>query len=385
MLPARSLRSRASRDTFVLSALFLLLATFAWRAERARGVEVSAGATTIAECAMVERDEARMQCLETTIDRELASDAPIGETLAAVNAQARADAWFSRRCHMVMHERGRQHDGMLRPGSITHDGKDCAAGFLHGWLMEHLGDLDRPTVDAWCGPARTTLEHADCEHGMGHVVVRHLDGDLRAALRRCRALGDRDFLRNCASGAFMENRFGGQARDGAARTAYWRDGDPWLPCRTATPRDLRDACAAWAVRDVANVDRLGWCARLSVDAGHDVDARACMIAAGSSAPVDRAAADACGASTDCWFGRGFAWAIVGWGSAGAEEAAGGCLAGSGPLLEACARGVGFRRAASVADALEVAARASCDELFDGAARDACHGGAARRDEPIAYA
>lgn len=383
MIPARPASPRGSRDVIVLTLLFLLLVTSAWRAERARGVELSSVGATWVECGRTERDEDRATCLEATIDRLLASDAPIGDVLESVNAHARSDAWFSRRCHMVMHERGRRHEGPVTPGTIEHDGKDCAAGFLHGWMMEHLGTIDRRTVDAWCGPARTTLEHADCEHGMGHVVVRHLDGDLRAALRRCRTLGDQAFLRNCASGAFMENRFGGQARDGAARTSYWREGDPWLPCRAATPPDLRDACAAWAVRDLNATGRRGWCQRLI--ATTIIDGRACMIAAGGTAPLEQSARATCGSSTDCWFGRGFAWAIVGWDDSDTEPAALGCIAGAGALLDACARGVGFRRSASLAAALEVAAAASCDELFTGSARAACHDGAARRGEPIAYA
>lgn len=381
MPPARPPFPRASRDTTALTALFLLLVLFAWRAERARGVESTAATATLGSCSTIIGDDERMTCFESVVDARLASSEPVGDVLESINLHARTDAWFSRRCHMVMHEHGRRHDGDLQPGAIAHDGKDCAAGFLHGWMMEHLGDLDRSTVDAWCGPARTPLEHADCEHGMGHVVVRHLDGDLRAGLVRCRVLGDRDFRRNCASGAFMENRFGGQVRDGAARTHDWRDGDPWLPCRRATPRDLLDVCAAWAVRDVSREARLGWCGALRAG----IDQRACRIAVGGIASIERPAADACGRSTDCWFGRGFAWAIVGWDHSDAEEAARGCLAGRGALRDACARGVGFRRAASIADDLDLAATVSCDHLFTGSARAACHAGAAQRTAPIAYA
>lgn len=101
--------------------------------------------------------------------------------------------------------------------------------------------------------------------------------------------------------------------------------------------------------------------------------------------MDRPARDACANSAACWFGRGFAWAVVGWDQDGVAEAAAGCNAGTGVLRDACARGVGFRRAASIADPLDVAAAASCDELFAGTARAACHAGAADRDAPIAYA
>jgi hypothetical protein len=181
----------------------------------------------------------------------------------------------------------------------------------------------------------------------------------------------------------MENRFGGQARDGAARTRHWRDGDPWLPCRSATPADLLDACAAWAVRDLPARERRAWCERLG--AQRDVDARPCLVAAGGTAPIDQAAADACGSSTDCWFGRGFAWAMLGWNHEHRDAAAARCLGGRGTLLEACARGVGFRRAASLATDPSAAASIACDELFTGRGRAACHDGAARRDEPIAYA
>ncbi len=378
---ARPPLPRASRDSIVLTVLFLLLVLLAWRAERARGVEVSASAPTLGSCSAIEGDDERLTCFETAIGVRLASAEPVGDVLEAINRHARFDAWFSRRCHMLMHGHGRRHAGGVQPGAITHDGKDCAAGFLHGWMMEHLGDLDRPTVHAWCDPARTTLEHADCEHGMGHVLVRHLRGDLRAALGRCRLLGDGDFRRNCASGAFMENRFGGQIRDGAARTRYWRDGDPMLPCRDATPPDLLDVCAAWAVRDVRRAGRLAWCARLDTR----IDPRACRVAAGGTAPIDLAAAEACGRSIDCWYGRGFAWAIVGWDHSEIEEAARRCLAGRGALRDACARGVGFRRAASIGDELKLAASVACDHLFSGSARTACHAGAAQRGAPIAYA
>jgi hypothetical protein len=366
----------------VLLLLFALLATSAWRADRARGVEVAPGGSLPA-CSGIDVDEARLSCLEDAIATALRSARPLGDVLEDVNRQARRDEVFSRRCHMVMHEHGRRHDGEVAPGTITHDGKDCAAGFLHGWMMANLGLVDRPTVDAWCGAARTTLEHADCEHGMGHVVVRHLDGDLRAALEHCRTLGDADFLRNCASGAFMENRFGGQARDGAAPTDHWRDGDPWLPCRVATPGDLLDVCAAWAVRDVEASARLAWCD--GVATRERLDAEPCRVAAGGIAPIDQAAQAACGESEQCWFGRGFAWAIIGWDHEGVEEAARSCLAGAGAQRDACARGVGFRRAASIADDVAPAASVACDHLFTGSARAACHAGAAERAEPIAYA
>ncbi len=216
---------------------------------------------------------------------------------------------------------------------------------------------------------------------MGHVIVRNLDGDLPGALRRCRLLGDRGFLRNCASGAFMENRFGGQGLDGAAPTSWWREGDPWRPCRGAVPSDLRDACAAWAVRDVHPDARLAWCARLATDS------RPCSIAVGGIAPIDASARDTCGASSECWFGRGYAWAMIGWERSDVTEAGQRCHAGApaAAMRDACARGVGFRRAASLPTRVDAAAATACDELFSGTARAACHDGALRRTEPIAYA
>lgn len=381
MLPARPSLPHVSRDTLVLTTLFVLLVLFAWRAERARGVE-STRSPSLAACTETSGDDARLACVESAIDARLAdAHGTVGDDLRAINSHARTDAWFSRRCHMLMHERGRRHEGAVLPGTIAHDGKDCAAGFLHGWMMEHLGNLDRATVAAWCGPARTALEHADCEHGMGHVLVRDLAGDLPRALDRCRELGNRTFLRNCASGAYMENRFGGQARDDAAPTRFWRVGDPWRPCRAATPRDLLDVCAAWAVRDVDASRRVAWCSQLTAH----VDTTPCLVAAGGVASVDTPAATACGEVPACWFGRGFAWAIVGWDHSAVSEAAAGCLEGSGQLRAACARGVGFRRAASIADSLDIAASVSCDHLFSGPARAACHAGAAQRGAPIAYA
>jgi hypothetical protein len=178
---------------------------------------------------------------------------------------------------------------------------------------------------------------------MGHVLVRNLRGHLPAALRRCRALGDLARVRNCASGAFMENRAGGRGRDAAAPSRSWRRGAPWHACTGGVPGDLLDVCAAWAVRDVAQAERLAWCAKLA----RRVDARACRTAVGVIAPASASAERTCEQVAACWYGRGYAWALLD----GVEGAA--ALrcddGGTARMQRACHDGVAFRRSATRPD------------------------------------
>lgn len=365
------------RDLTLLAVFVALVCAMAWHAQVVRGAPA---APSLGACDHAQ-DRRRTECVRTVLRERLHASPSVPAALRVVNAQARRDPWLARRCHAILHEVGRTWDGVLRPGEVRHDGKDCAAGFLHGWLLANLDGVDRAAVTAWCAGARTELERADCEHGMGHVLVRGGGGDLPAALRRCAALGDGAFERNCASGAFMENRFGGKGTDDAASTAHWRAGAPWQPC-TVAPRRLLDVCAAWAVRDVAPERRVAWCERLPAT----IDPTACRVAVGSIAPSTRSGRLTCGGSADCWYGRGFAWAMLGWRQARHEDAARRCLeAPDRRMRAACAAGVGFRRGASVPDPVGRAAMSACTDLFSGGELVACRAGVARRGEPIAYA
>jgi hypothetical protein len=305
-----------ARDVTLLALLVAMVAAMAAHAHVSRGsiVGTASAAPISTDCAVGEL-EARVACLRRSVRTTLRSGGDLAWALRTINERARADELLAARCHMLLHEEGRAWRGRLAPGEIEHDGKDCAAGFLHGWMLTHLGRdgrLDRATVDSWCAPPATPLGRADCEHGMGHVLVRNVPGGLGAALGRCRALGGATRLRNCASGAFMENRSAGRGRDGADAddgadaSSSWRRGDPWRPCRHGVPDDLLDVCAAWAVRDVAPARRLGWCRALP----GGVRSRGCRVAVGVVAPSQQAGTVACRSDDACWWGRGYAWAML---------------------------------------------------------------------------
>lgn len=343
-----------ARDLTLLALLIALVATMAAHTHLSHGLSIvataSAAAPVVDVCSVGEVD-ARVACLRRSIRTTLRSGGDLGWALRTINDRARSDELLAARCHMLLHEEGRTWHGRLAPDTIEHDGKDCAAGFLHGWMLAHLGGdgrLDASTVDAWCAPPRTALGRADCEHGMGHVLVRNLGGDLPLALTRCRDLGGDTRYRNCASGAFMENRAGGRGRDGAAASRWWRRDMPWQPCRSAAPRDLLDVCAAWAVRDVQRERRLGWCRGIARHAS----SRACLVATGVIAPSDRSGPRTCADVAPCWWGRGYAWAMLGGGDG--DVAAERCRAATQPRLSrACRDGVAFRRSATRPDGGDV--------------------------------
>jgi hypothetical protein len=344
-----------ARDLTLLALLVALVATMAAHAQRSRGLSIVATASaaapaTVVDCSVGEVEE-RVACLRRSIRTTLRSGGDLAWALRSINERARHDELLAARCHMLLHEEGRTWHGRLAPHTVEHDGKDCAAGFLHGWMLSHLGGdgrLDASTVDAWCAPPATALGRADCEHGMGHVLVRNLGGDLPLALARCRELGSDTRYRNCASGAFMENRAGGRGRDGAAVSRWWRRGEPWLPCRTAAPADLVDVCAAWAVRDVASERRLGWCRGIARHAS----SRACLVGAGVVAPASRSGERTCAQVEPCWWGRGYAWAMLT--TADGDVATERCRAASEPRLRrACQHGVAFRRDATRPDGGDV--------------------------------
>jgi hypothetical protein len=336
--PARP-ASPLARDVALLAALVALVATMASYTHVVHDLSIvdsAAAATAGPDCTHGE-DEARISCLQHQISMTLYAGGDLAGALEQINERAQHDELLAARCHMLLHEEGRRWPGRLEPGSIRHDGKDCAAGFLHGWMLAHLGRagrLDRATVDAWCAPTGSPLGRADCEHGMGHVLVRNLRGDLATALARCRGLGSDARVRNCAGGAFMENRAGGRAQDDAAPTRSWRLDDPWAPCAQGVDRDLLDVCAAWAVRDVIAGERRTFCATLPAG----VDARPCRVAIGAIAPSERSGPATCADDTDCWFGRGYVWSRTG----DVERCA---LGGSTSEAGACRAGVAFRRAA----------------------------------------
>lgn len=326
-----------ARDVALIAALVALVAIMAARTHVVRGFSLVPSASAAAagsDCSWGEAD-ARLNCLQHRITMALYAGGNVQDALARINARARQDELLASRCHMLLHEEGRRWTGTLQPGSIRHDGKDCAAGFLHGWMLERLGRggrIDRATVDAWCAPTASPLGRADCEHGMGHVLVRNRDGDLVRALESCRQLGDEVRLRNCAGGAFMENRAGGLEIDGAVRGRTWDAKQPWAPCERGVPGDLLDVCAAWAVRDVPAPGRREFCD--SRPAG--VDPRSCRVAIGAFAPSERTGAATCSDDLDCWYGRGYVWSR--------SDVVERCDLGSTPAEQLrCRAGAAFRR------------------------------------------
>ena len=161
--------------------------------------------------------------------------------------------------------------------------------------------------------------------------------------RRCRrrALGDRSFLRNCASGAFMENRFGGQAHDGAAAAATGAratcgslpHGGAARPARCVRRlgRSRRDA-----VRSTRVVRRLGPARPSSIVRRLPGRGRE------HAAPLEQSGDRTCGSSTTCLVRTRLRVGDHRLGRPGSDEAAAWMRLAAVRARQGCARGRGVQ-------------------------------------------
>lgn len=328
-----------------------------------------APARALGECAREQAREVGDRCYERAMERLLARDVRRG--IAAVARHARGDRSFARRCHMLMHPLGRRFVHAVEIADVPHDGKDCAAGFVHGALEKRLGDsgsLDRQLARAWCRYPRTPSQRADCEHGIGHVLMRNMHNDLPRVLERCIELGSTRFARHCAGGAFMENRFAADGRDDAAGTRFRPDADGMC---THTPHSLLATCHGWAVREVPAAARRSHCARLA-----RAHARACLVGAGAVSRSGRPCAD----DQHCWFGRGYQAAV-----APLDPRVECARARTRTARGACAAGVGMRRGALSLTGTSGDAVLHCAVVFVAPRMQAaCRNGFGRRLDPVDF-
>jgi hypothetical protein len=324
-------------------------------------------APELAHCVGADENEHRDRCYERAMGALLAKDTRAG--IEQVRRHARTTPAFARRCHMLMHPFGREYAERVDIAQVPHDGKDCAAGFIHGALEQQLGGegaLDRRLAATWCTYAHTPSQTADCEHGLGHVLMRNLRNELPSVLRRCTAIGDAGFARHCASGAFMENRFAAEGRDDAEATRYEPDAEGMC---NAVPAAVLDTCHAWAVREVSASRRLEHCTT-------SPRARSCRVGAGATSRSARP----CAQDADCWYGRGYQVAVPPLDPrAECREAA------ARAALLACAEGVGLRRGALSRTGTAGDATMHCAVVFEAPRMQAaCARGFARRLEPIDF-
>lgn len=374
-------RRRLLRRQAWLPLIFLLVggtALGAWQFDSPATRAAAGTPTTLQGCA-AHVEAQRRACYERVLRLQMRRD--VAATFARVGAHARASRWFATRCHMMMHPLGREFHASVAQAQVTHAGKDCVAGFLHGFLEERLGHegaLQPALVRRTCAASATPLQLADCEHGMGHVLMRNLANDLPGALERCGALArmvtprrERAFQLNCAGGSLMENRFAARGADDAAPTRFADRRDPLRPCRALTVV-LQPTCAAWAVRDVRPPLRHALCRRTAAHARAH-----CEFARGA---LERPASPRCAAEVECWRGYGYAVAMLPGEPVG--DSVRRCVtARAEEHRAACAWGVGFRLSAAGS---RHAALTAC-RSFERTLRDACRVGTTARRQPIDFA
>ncbi len=252
---------------------------------------------------------ARRQCLRDVLDRSFEASSAI--TLAGVNSHAQRSVPFARDCHMLMHHYGRRFGRRVRdPRRVPLGGKDCAAGFLHGMLEAQLDSpnkISRALVQRYCTSYPIALAQADCEHGVGHVLMRAHGNDIVKALTDCARLGDPVFHTNCAGGTLMEMRFAQDARDDARTLPKQLRGPAGAAC-AQLPIGYRGWCRGWEVRRIATERRYAWCTRSDSTARRRTT-RQCLLGTGASIRDGTQLNELrsiCRQSAACWYGGGYA-------------------------------------------------------------------------------
>ncbi len=204
-----------------------------------------------------------------TLTRTAGVDAAFAELKRAYEREGLVRA----ACHPIVHEIGHaavERHGDDLPQLYARGDPFCSAGYFHGVTERIVASMgaDRfvARADSLCadlgGPARHSIYHRNCAHGIGHGFMLALDGELPAALETCDGLADRWEQRSCYGGVFMQNVMT------LSDSKYLRPRDPLYPCPELADRH-RAMCYqkqtgyALYVRDGDAGDVFSLCARVA--------------------------------------------------------------------------------------------------------------------------
>lgn len=204
-----------------LVGLLLLLLLFAPAASSA-----SERREYLWQCVAITREDARFSCYTRLLLERVESSGDPARELPRIDREVRENGGeIAGGCHALMHEVGRRYGRAhritllsLRRHIPRSSDPTCSAGFGMGLVMYLGPELVRSggrSALAQCAGLPTRMREYTCVHGLGHALMRGYHGQLKPAVRACRALG-RDGV-DCAQGAFHDYWISLRGADGTTQ------------------------------------------------------------------------------------------------------------------------------------------------------------------------
>jgi hypothetical protein len=206
-----------------LVGLLLLLLLFAPAASSA-----SERREYLWQCVAITREDARFSCYTRLLLERVELSGDPARELPRIDREVREiGGEIAGGCHALMHEVGRRYGRAHRVTLLNlrryiprSSDPTCSAGFGMGLVMYLGPELVRSggrSALAQCARLPTRMREYTCVHGLGHALMRGYHGQLKPAVRACRALG-RDGV-DCAQGAFHDYWISLRGADGTTRPA----------------------------------------------------------------------------------------------------------------------------------------------------------------------
>lgn len=178
------------------------------------------------QCVAITRDDARFRCYTRLLYERVETSGDPARELPRIDEEVRKNGGeVAGGCHALMHEIGRRygrahHVTLLNLRRYIPRSSDptCSAGFGMGLVMYLGPELVRTggrSALAQCARLPTRMREYTCIHGLGHALMRGYHGQLRSAVRACRALGPNGV--DCAQGAFHDYWISLRGADGTTK------------------------------------------------------------------------------------------------------------------------------------------------------------------------
>jgi hypothetical protein len=178
------------------------------------------------QCVAITRDDARFRCYTRLLYERVEASADPARELPRIDEEMRATGGeVAGSCHALMHEIGRRYGRAHRVTLLNlrryiprSSDPTCSAGFGMGLVMYLGPELVRTggrSALAQCARLPTRMREYTCVHGLGHALMRGYHGQLKAAVRACRALGRNGV--DCAQGAFHDYWISLRGADGTTK------------------------------------------------------------------------------------------------------------------------------------------------------------------------
>ena len=178
------------------------------------------------QCVGITRDEARFSCYTRLLHERVEASGDPARELPRIDREVRAiGGEVAGGCHGLMHEVGRRYGRAhritllnLRDYIPRSSDPTCSAGFGMGLVMYLGPELVRTggrSALAQCARLPTRMRGYTCVHGLGHALMRGYHGQVKTAVRACRALGKHGV--DCAQGAFHDYWISLRGADGTTK------------------------------------------------------------------------------------------------------------------------------------------------------------------------